>query len=365
MAGRSCQGCKHYEPAPLWRQGWCRNPRLYSPQQSHLVTESELGCGFGTGTYWEAAEITPAIRDAAMSASEPSDDKLPSLAGRARDTLRIAKARPGLGAIPGVNAAMSTGSGFGTGGGSGREDRGDDPWTPASARPSEADEQPTTYTAPRADRAARPQGQERTVSYQPEERYWTDYLRVALPVVGLLLMLGLFLFWANQLINPNDPPTEPPVTLTDTQDDGLIGASSPVATVTTAPELTANPETDAQPTAAPADQDAAAVTATSAPAADVAAPTATAESAEGGDADSSDGDLAIDQTVQTNDAGVNLREESTTDSSVVMQLESGQQMTVIDGPVSGESYQWYQVEFQDASGNAVQGWVASDFIEPA
>ena len=32
--------------------------------------------------------------------------------------------------------------------------------------------------------------EERTVSYQPEERYWTDYLRIALPVFGLLLLIG-------------------------------------------------------------------------------------------------------------------------------------------------------------------------------
>ena len=27
------------------------------------------------------------------------------------------------------------------------------------------------------------------MSYQPEERYWTDYLRIAFPVLGLLLLL--------------------------------------------------------------------------------------------------------------------------------------------------------------------------------
>ena len=38
------------------------------------------------------------------------------------------------------------------------------------------------------------------MSYESEERYWTDYLRVALPVSGLLLMLALFWWWAQQFI---------------------------------------------------------------------------------------------------------------------------------------------------------------------
>ena len=38
------------------------------------------------------------------------------------------------------------------------------------------------------------------MSYQPEERYWTDYLRIALPVVGLLLLIGLLWYWASAII---------------------------------------------------------------------------------------------------------------------------------------------------------------------
>ncbi|MDQ3549250.1 MAG: hypothetical protein M3439_10590, partial [Chloroflexota bacterium] len=53
MTGRKCGSCKHYEAAPIWRKGWCRNPMLYSPQQSHLVSEEELDCERGMGNYWE------------------------------------------------------------------------------------------------------------------------------------------------------------------------------------------------------------------------------------------------------------------------------------------------------------------------
>jgi hypothetical protein len=57
-----------------------------------------------------------------------------------------------------------------------------------------------------------PRGQERVVSYESDERYWTDYLRVALPVVGLLLMLGLLFWWTNSIIG-DDQGSEPTATV--------------------------------------------------------------------------------------------------------------------------------------------------------
>ena len=46
------------------------------------------------------------------------------------------------------------------------------------------------------------------MSYESEERYWTDYLRVALPVIGLLLMLALFWWWAQNFIGDEKSPDE-------------------------------------------------------------------------------------------------------------------------------------------------------------
>lgn len=47
--------------------------------------------------------------------------------------------------------------------------------------------------------------------YPAEERYWTDYLRVALPVLGLLLLVGLLWYWASAIVGDNsaEAPVEP------------------------------------------------------------------------------------------------------------------------------------------------------------
>src|SRR5688572_28525613 len=58
MPDHKCSTCKHYEPAPMWKKGWCRNPLLYSPQQSHLVGEDDLDCNRGMGSYWEPIDHT-------------------------------------------------------------------------------------------------------------------------------------------------------------------------------------------------------------------------------------------------------------------------------------------------------------------
>lgn len=52
---RKCGNCRFYEPAPLWRKGWCRNPKLYPPHANHLVDSTTIDCegGFRSRIYWE------------------------------------------------------------------------------------------------------------------------------------------------------------------------------------------------------------------------------------------------------------------------------------------------------------------------
>lgn len=66
---RKCGNCRFYEPAPLWRKGWCRNPKLYPPHANHLVDATTIDCegGFRSRIYWEPV---PAGQAAAHPAAE-------------------------------------------------------------------------------------------------------------------------------------------------------------------------------------------------------------------------------------------------------------------------------------------------------
>lgn len=50
---RKCSTCRHYQPSPLWRKGWCRNPLLYDRNTNHLVEADSLSCNRTFIDYWE------------------------------------------------------------------------------------------------------------------------------------------------------------------------------------------------------------------------------------------------------------------------------------------------------------------------
>jgi len=374
MSGRKCVNCRHYEPSPIWRSGWCRNPRLYTPQESHLVSQDGMECAHRVGNYWEPIEPAADI------------DALPDAAGgRGRvSPLRLFGPQPrllaatasggtgGTGGSPGGRPPRPGGQGAGSGGGgydpssvAGRSGlRGGDPDAGRTFR--DAVGAPGGYAGP--DRPVQPgttPGQELPVSYQPEERYWTDYLRIALPVVGLLLMLGLFWFWAASLIGDED-------------DDGPDDLAA-VATQTPVPSPSPSPPPSTDPSGEQSGEVSGTETATAGgdsedtqtnngnATGDEDPDAANPDDADSGDADNSDAeepcglDFCPGDNVTTNSDDINFREDPSTDSEVIVQFDEGVELTVLDEPQEddGENV-WIPVE--DIDGN--RGWIASNLLNP-
>ena len=201
------------------------------------------------------------------------------------------------------------------------------------------------------------------MSYQPEERYWTDYLRIALPVVGLLLMLGLFWFWAASLIgdedddNPDDlaavatatvpaqtpTPSAPPVTEAagDETNNGAGDETEPTDGEETPPadDTSGNADDDEDPGAADDES--------------------SGDEGNGNSEESCDTDLCPGDSVITNDPDVRFRDAAGTDSEVIATLPEGTELIVLDDEqVDDGEFIWIPVE--DLDGQA--GFVASEFL---
>lgn len=177
------------------------------------------------------------------------------------------------------------------------------------------------------------------MSYQREdERYWTDYLRVALPIVGLLLLFGLLWFWLTSIIGDdnNDKPTATPTQAVAV----VVTAAASTATVPSQQGITATFEV-VQPTQVPGE-------ATTPPEEN---PTATPEEAP---------KFAKGDTVVVNDDNVNIRAAHSTDAESVEVVNNGDELTITGSSRKGGDYTWWPVS-DDATG--VTGWIAEDFID--
>jgi hypothetical protein len=193
--------------------------------------------------------------------------------------------------------------------------------------------------------------EERTVSYQPEERYWTDYLRIALPVVGLLLLIGLLWYWASALIGSgNDqPPPTPDVAAVITP----INAATPAPPTPTAAVIAPSPGPPPSPTPT-------AVVQTPPP---TQPPAPTQAPAAAADPSNPCANLPVHEvgTLVTTTAEVNLREGPTTDSASLGVLPSGTQLQVTGDFAEAGQCDWWPVTVTETGQS---GFIIEEFIRP-
>ena len=292
---RVCGTCRFYEPSGIWRQGWCRNARLYGPQESHPVEAGTLDCeNAASRGLWEPAvahELIPSERSFARGIR-----------------LEAVTPRPGEGSGSSGGELMSEGQG----------------------------------------RAG--SSEERTVSYQPEERYWTDYLRIALPVIGLLLLIGLLWYWASALIGDGSgqPPPTPEMAAVITP----INEATPAPPTATAVVIGPTPGSPPAPAA------------TLAP---VAVPTQavapTAEPAVASDPQNPCANMpvyTVGSLVATT-SELNLREGATTESAAVVILPAATQLQVTGEFQEAGQCDWWPVT---VTNSGQSGFVIEQFLEP-
>jgi hypothetical protein len=195
--------------------------------------------------------------------------------------------------------------------------------------------------------------EERTVSYQPEERYWTDYLRIALPVVGLLLLIGLLWYWASAIIGDrgSQPPQTPELAIVNTPP---VSASTPAPPTATAVVIVPTQGPPPEPTATPMPPVA---VATDAPA-PTAAPAAAATETENPCA--SLPVYAVGDLVQTTEQ-VNLRESPTTDSASIKVLPVGDQLQITGEFSEAGQCDWWPVTETESG---ISGYVIEQYLRP-
>ena len=227
------------------------------------------------------------------------------------------------------------------------------------------DEEPTR-PAPQSNRTRRSAGKanaaggrSRSTSVQPEERYWTDYLRIALPVIGIILMLGLLWIWASSLIggdsNDVDDPGDDTVGLVTTEtpdpnavftDPNAMSTPDSAAGETNAGEIPISGQTTPAPTNPP-------FTTTQ--------PGDTGGDNQAGDAEDPPADtdaIAIDARVEITEP-LNVRPSAGTTGDPLWVAEAGDQGTVISGPEEADGYTWWELVFDDGS----SGFVIEEFLE--
>jgi hypothetical protein len=318
---RKCSTCKHYEPAPIWRKGWCRNPLLYSPQQSHLVGEDDLDCDRGMGNYWEPIDgpvVGATARGSQATEQHPEQRLLPP----EPDDFS--------------NVAMSSNSGPRATTSRTTDDRGGEmsQYPPSGPRRNidDFDEDEDVGRPSSPSDPNRTGGNDRQFTYYPEERYWTDYLRIAAPVLGVIILLGLAWFWLSHLIGGSSGGSTPPASTSTSGNPVIITGSPSASSIAGAPTVVS--------------------TATS------------TTSGSGTPSTTGGGKLASGASAEvanTGGSGVNMRDAPTTGGNVVGTLSDGTAVTITGDSVDADGYTWWPVKTSDGT----TGYIVADYLNPS
>lgn len=187
------------------------------------------------------------------------------------------------------------------------------------------------------------------MSYQPDERYWTDYLRVALPVVGLLLLLGAFWYWAAALIGDGDDQAPTAATGAMVEGSDRVEAATPTATM--APTPTGITPTPGPPPPSP-----------TVPAAGPNGPTPTPTGPVVPPPDEGNGTIyEVGQIVVTLDDDVNMRDRPSIDGQVVETLSRGTPLEITGRYEEAGALDWWPVR---NAGTGRAGFIREELLGP-
>ena len=329
---RKCATCRHYQPSPLWRKGWCRNPLLFDPTTNHLVESESLSCARAFIDYWEpraATDKTP------MGPSVPGRPVDPGAATRPRvaPSIPLTPQGPGGGPLrapPPTRAATA------------------EALTPPRDKPSLALVRPDLpappedppaveeHAAPGADDpppvppvvTVGPGGATIRIQGVPDPpadpRPATDATRTRLVLlVGIVLSL-VALFLVPQIRAGLG-------TLTATPTPRVVPATPTMIplVIPPLPTDTPPPPTPAPPPPAPA-----------------------LVLAAGGYA----------QVVNTDGAALRIRLEPNTRGRILARVPEGSRLQIHDGPVSDGERNWWRIKGFDQKGTL--GWCVEEFLRP-
>jgi hypothetical protein len=326
---RKCSTCKHYQPSPLWRKGWCRNPLLYDRNTNHLVEADSLACNRTFIDYWEP--ISGPVPNTVARSSGGKPRIAPSIPMDTLDARGNRVSHTGLTPMSGMTAVAPDL----------HEDAHNHVLHPEPALPqdeyksingqhtvefAEIEPAPASngtaahdITGPHAaktrakvlKKAARP----------PQKPILLGMGRDRLILMGVLLIvllaaIGGGVWLATRKSGPTLPAVLPTVTLAPRPSP--TGFGDPTATLPPAPTATPLPLPPA-------------------------------------------GTIGVNGWVKVTQ-NVRLRDQATTGGAIVKVLQTDTTAHVIDGPVDANGYTWWKVDQFDPANPTASGWCAGEFL---